>query len=91
MACSLIVGFPTFAASHAAPQETITLHPFTTGQRMPTNQVRQVYEDREGIMWFATFRGLAKHADGRLRIYRTNLFTPDLLPCNNVICVRRPR
>ena len=58
---------------------------------MPTNQVRQVYEDREGIMWFATFRGLAKHADGRLRIYRTNLFTPDLLPCNNVICVCRPR
>ena len=65
----------------------VKLCPFATGQKMPTNQTRLVYQDHEGTIWIATFRGLVRYTDGMLRVYRSNLFTPELLPCNNVICL----
>lgn len=87
LACLLVAMLLGLVARVSAADEVERLCPFSTGQRMPTSQVRQVYEDREGTMWIATFRGLVRYADGKLRVYRSNLFTPELLPCNNVISV----
>ena len=74
------------AVAWAGKQQS-ALHPFVTSQTMPSCQVRQVYEDREGVIWLATFRGLVRYAEGSLRVFRSNLYTPELLPSNNVICV----
>ena len=87
MTCLLFVGLVSVVVPMAAVNEDVRLHPFATEQRLPTNQVRQVYEGIDGEMWIATFSGLARYANGALRIFRSNLFSPELLPCNNVICV----
>lgn len=84
--CILLALISCMAVARAGKQKS-ALHPFVTSQTMPSSQVRQVYEDREGVIWLTTFRGLVRYAEGSLRIYRSSLYTPELLPCNNVICV----
>ena len=87
LTCSLIAIFIWGISPAMANNGEVKLCPFATGQKMPTNQTRLVYQDHEGTIWIATFRGLVRYTDGMLRVYRSNLFTPELLPCNNVICL----
>lgn len=87
LTCLLFVALVSVVVPMAAADEDVRLHPFVTEQRLPTSQVRQVYEGLDGEMWIATFSGLARYANGALRVFRSNLFSPELLPCNNVICV----
>ena len=54
---------------------------------LPSNFVHQIYQDRDGAMWMATYRGLVKYSGGRTRVYRSILYSPELLPENNVIFV----
>lgn len=84
--CILLVLLSSMTVTRADKRKS-ALHPFATSQTMPSGQVHQVYEDREGVIWLATFRGLVRYAEGSLRIFRSNLYTPEQLPCNNVICV----
>lgn len=84
--CILLVLLSSMTVARADKRKS-ALHPFATSQTMPSGQVHQVYEDREGVIWLATFRGLVRYAEGSLRIFRSNLYTPEQLPCNNVICV----
>lgn len=71
-----------------ADEKQIDIHPLQAGGALPSNLIHQVYEDNEGIIWLATFRGLVRYTRGTLRIFRSNLYTPELLPSNNVICVQ---
>lgn len=87
LTCSLIAIFIWGISPAMANNGEVKICPFATGQKMPTNQTRLVYQDHEGTIWIATFRGLVRYTDGMLRVYRSNLFTPELLPCNNVICL----
>ncbi len=89
--CFLMIMFTACILPAIATEKAITLHPFVLGKHMPTAQVRQVYEDHEGIKWMPTFRGLVRYSDQTLRTYRSNLYSPELLPCNNVICVCEDR
>ena len=89
--CFLMIMFTVGILPAIAANKAITLYPFVLGKHMPTAQVRQVYEDHEGIKWMPTFRGLVRYSDQTLRTYRSNLYSPELLPCNNVICVCEDR
>lgn len=44
---------------------------------MGSNRVRDVLEDREGVMWFATRDGLTKLEDGNFRTFTTRHGLPD--------------
>ncbi|MDR1937922.1 MAG: response regulator [Tannerellaceae bacterium] len=49
---------------------------------LPTNGVRQVYQDKEGYIWIATIDGLCRYDAYQLKTYKTNLYTPSLLSSN---------
>lgn len=81
----LLAGWMLTASAHDGQKD---LQALQTKEALPSHQIHQVYEDSEGSIWLATFRGLARSTDGALRVYRSNLYTPELLPSNNVICVQ---
>lgn len=71
-----------------AQLEKIDFKQFSTPEGLPVNMVHQVYQDRDGYVWIATFFGLFRYDGYEVQTYKSNLYTPGLLPDNNVICVR---
>lgn len=67
--------------------EKIDFKQFSTPEGLPVSMVHQVYQDRDGFIWIATFFGLFRYDGYEIETYKSNLYTPGLLPGNNVICV----
>ena len=61
---------------------------FSTFNGLPNNMVHQVYQDRDGYIWIATFYGLFRYDGYEVRTIKSNLYSPGLLNNNNVICVK---
>lgn len=61
---------------------------FSTINGLPNNMVHRVYQDRDGMMWIATFHGLFQYDGYEVRTYKSNLYTPGLLVNNNVLSVK---
>lgn len=59
----------------------------STNNGLPTNEVRQVFQDREGYIWIATVDGLCRYDGFQLKTYKTNLYTPGLLSSNNITVI----
>lgn len=54
---------------------------------LPTNEVKQVYQDKEGYIWIATSNGLCRYDGYQIKIYKDNLYTPNLLSSNNITVI----
>ncbi len=54
---------------------------------LPTNEVQKVYQDRDGFIWFATRNGLCQYNGYETTIYKSNLYSPDLLTNNSITCL----
>ncbi|MCD8262150.1 MAG: hypothetical protein LUD15_12300 [Bacteroides sp.] len=54
---------------------------------LPTNEVRRIYQDKEGHIWIATTSGLCQYDGYQLKTYKTNLYTPQRLSNNNIRCL----
>lgn len=54
------------------PARTITFKPLATSPSLPTNEVRNLYQDSEGYIWISTYNGLLRF-DG----YSTVVYRPD--------------
>ncbi|MCD8167232.1 MAG: hypothetical protein LUE93_14660 [Bacteroides sp.] len=61
---------------------------FSTFNGLPNNMVHQVYQDRDGYIWIATYYGLFKYDGYEIQTIKSNLYTPGLLTNNNVVCVK---
>ena len=61
---------------------------FSTFNGLPNSMVHQVYQDRDGLIWIATFFGLFQYDGYEVRTIKSNLYTPGLLANNNVLCVK---
>lgn len=61
---------------------------FSSFEGLPNNMVHQVYQDRDGYIWIATYYGLFRYDGYEVRGYKSNLYTPGLLVNNNVLCLR---
>lgn len=53
---------------------------------IPTD-VQQIYQDREGFLWFATRNGLCRYDGYELKTLKSNFYTPDALTSNDVLTV----
>ena len=83
----LFVGIPIFSL-HAESELNITdFGHLSTMNGLPTNEVRRVYQDKDGYIWIATTSGLCQYDGYQVKVYRSNLYAPDLLTNNNVRCV----
>ncbi len=54
---------------------------------LPTDEVQKVYQDRDGFVWIATRYGLCLYDGYQTSLYKSNLYTPDLLSNNNIYCL----
>lgn len=54
---------------------------------LPTNEVQKVYQDKEGFIWFATRSGLCRYNGYETTLYKSNLYSPDLLTSNSITCL----
>lgn len=54
---------------------------------LPTNEVQKVYQDKEGFIWIATRNGLCRYNGYETTLYKSNLYSPDLLTNNNISCL----
>lgn len=54
---------------------------------LPTNEIRQIYQDKDGFIWIATNSGLCQYDGTQIRVYKSNLHTPGLLSNNMINCV----
>lgn len=54
---------------------------------LPTDEVRQVFQDKDGYIWIATNSGLCLYDGYQIRTFKSNLHTPGLLSNNTINCV----
>lgn len=59
----------------------------STSNGLPTDEVQKVYQDRDGFMWFGTRYGLCLYDGYQVSVYKSNLYSPDLLTNNNIFCM----
>ncbi len=82
--------FSSLWASSVLPKTNTSLHldfrQLTIKDGLPTNEVQKVFQDKEGWMWFATRYGFCKYDGYEMTLYKSNLYSPDLLTNNNVFC-----
>ena len=51
------------------------------------DEVRQVYQDKDGYIWIATNSGLCLYDGYQIRTFKSNLHTPGLLSNNTINCI----
>lgn len=54
---------------------------------LPSDEVRQVYQDKDGYIWIATNSGLCLYDGFQIKTFKANLYTPGLFSNNNINCV----
>ena len=69
-----------FSASIAFAQYTTTFKYYTTENGLSQNDVNDIYQDKDGFMWFGTHDGLNKF-DG----YRFDIYKPEPNKKNSII------
>lgn len=54
---------------------------------IPTD-VQQIYQDREGFIWFATRNGVCRFDGYELETFKSNLYTPNALSSNDILVIQ---
>lgn len=73
--------------SGKAHAESYKFNHITIEDGLPSSEIYQIYQDKEGYMWFATRDGLCQYDGYAIRTYKSNLYTPELLTNNVIYCV----
>ncbi|MFA9370854.1 MAG: two-component regulator propeller domain-containing protein [Labilibaculum antarcticum] len=55
--------------------------------QLPSNSVLRVFQDSEGYIWFGTPEGLCRYDGYRIKIFRSDIYTPNLLTSNEISCI----
>ncbi|MDH6314110.1 ligand-binding sensor domain-containing protein/signal transduction histidine kinase/DNA-binding response OmpR family regulator [Parabacteroides sp. PFB2-10] len=76
-----------FIVSGSAYAESYKFNHITIEDGLPSSEIYQIYQDKEGYMWFATRNGLCQYDGYSIRTYKSNLYTPELLTNNTIYCV----
>ncbi|MEA5127462.1 MAG: response regulator [Proteiniphilum sp.] len=55
--------------------------------QLPSNEIWDFYQDKEGYLWIGTTSGLVRYDGHRLQFFRSNHQFPDLLTNNSIVCM----
>lgn len=72
---------------HLVAQDII-LSPIPTHNQLPVGDIVLTFQDSEGYIWYATSKSGLYRDDGyNIKVFRSDLNTPDLLESNNITCI----
>jgi signal transduction histidine kinase/ligand-binding sensor domain-containing protein/DNA-binding response OmpR family regulator len=56
-------------------------------EKLPSNSVIRIYNDKEGYMWFGTIDGLCRFDGYNVKVFRSSALTPGKLTNNEIQCI----
>lgn len=63
------------------------VHHFGLEQGLSNNSVMNMYQDRDGYMWFGTYDGLNRYDGYNFKIYSNGIGDTSSLPSNVINCI----
>ncbi len=69
---SLILFFFLFSVKHALGENRMIFDHITPNDGLPSVHINQILQDSDGLMWFATYNGLASYDGYRFNTYNYN-------------------
>ncbi|NDV64788.1 AraC family transcriptional regulator [Bacteroides sp. 224] len=68
--------------------QQITLSNIPAKNLLPTGDIYSIFQDSEGLMWYATSKeGLFRYDGYDVKAFRSDSNTPDLLESNHITCI----
>lgn len=83
----VILAFPLSAADESSVITRLKFKQLSTLNGLPTDEVQKVFQDKDGFIWFGTRYGLCLYDGYQVSLYKSNLYFPDLLTNNNILCM----
>lgn len=84
---SLLAAIILFAEAMHGQEQKIEFKSLPPYINIPTD-VQQIYQDREGFIWFATRNGLCRFDGYELETIKSNLYSPGVLSSNDILVVQ---
>ncbi len=81
----LILLFFVFHANIYSQQIVARQVPFF--YELPSNEIWDFYQDKEGYLWIGTMNGLVRYDGYRLQSFRSDYQSPELLTSNSIVCM----
>lgn len=64
--------------------QKITVKPIPLLDKLPVKAIHRIFQDSDGYMWYGTFNGLCRYDGYDIDVFRSDMFTPNLLRDNYV-------
>jgi signal transduction histidine kinase/ligand-binding sensor domain-containing protein/DNA-binding response OmpR family regulator len=73
--------------SQATNAVQFSFEKFPYNEKLPSNSVTRIYNDKEGYMWFGTKDGLCRFDGYDMKVFRSSALTPVRLSSNDIQCI----
>ncbi|VBB48375.1 Integral membrane sensor hybrid histidine kinase [uncultured Paludibacter sp.] len=71
----------------ALTESPLVLEKFPLNDKLPSNSVTRIYNDKEGYMWLGTKDGLCRYDGYDIKVFRSSALTPEKLTNNEIECL----
>ncbi|WP_455585558.1 hybrid sensor histidine kinase/response regulator transcription factor [Bacteroides sp.] len=79
-----------FLFSYALAGNGLPVYKFkrlTTLNGLPSNDIQKIYQGKDGYIWMASKNGLYQYDGYTFKVFKSNLYHPNLLSNNNILCL----
>lgn len=83
----VIVGLLQFIIFNVQSQNNIRVSQLPIMDQLPSNSVHRIFQDSEGYIWFGTPEGLCRYDGNRIKIFRSDIYSPNLFASNEISCI----
>lgn len=84
---SLCILISIFNSQAIPPTVRFSFEKFSYNDKLPSNSVIRIYNDKEGYMWFGTKDGLCRFDGYDMKVFRSSALTPGKLSNNEIRCI----
>ena len=64
--------------------QKIEVRPIPLLDKLPVKAIHRIFQDSDGYMWYGTFNGLCRYDGYDINVFRSDIFTPNLLRDNYI-------
>ena len=81
----LIIVF--FAGAYKLQSQNIGRFELPHYDQLPNRQIKKIFQDSEGLIWYCTEDGLCRDDGYNIQIFRSDFKTPDVIKHNHITCI----